>query len=63
MIRAHKLLPFGDPFEDVGMGVVALLLVLLLLGSAIGFAAIYYGDDVAKPSWNERTAPLPRHYW
>jgi len=61
MIRGYTIDPVGDPFHDVLMGVVALLIALLLLGSAIGFALIYYGDDVSKPSWNERARPLPRH--
>lgn len=62
MIRGYTIDPVGDPFHDVLMGVVALLMALLLLGSAIGFGLIYYGDDVLHPSWNERAQPLPRHY-
>jgi hypothetical protein len=56
MIRGYTVDPVGDPFHDGMMGVVALLMALFLLGSVLGFAAIYYGDDVARPSWNERTA-------
>ena len=60
MIRGYTIDPVGDPFHDVLMGVVALLMALLLLGSAIGFAAIWYGDDVVRPSWNDRASSLPR---
>jgi hypothetical protein len=56
MVRGYTVDPVGDPFHDVLMGVVALLMALFLLGSVIGFAVIYYGDDVARPSWNNRTA-------
>jgi hypothetical protein len=62
MTHAHTVEPFGDPFDDVMMGVVALMLALLLLVSAIGFAVVYYGDEVAKPSWNARTEPLPQQW-
>ena len=60
MIRGYTVDPIGDPFHDVWMGVVVVLMTLFLLGSAVGFGLIWYGDDVVKPSWNERARPLPR---
>lgn len=58
MIRGYTVDPVGDPFHDSLMGVVALLMALMLLVTAIGFGIIYYGVDVAKPSWNQRATQL-----
>ena len=50
----------GDPFTDPGMWVVLITLALLAILSFGAVAAVYYGDEVAVPSWNEHSVPPPR---
>jgi hypothetical protein len=50
----------GDPFTDPGMWLVLFALALLVLLAAGEIAAVIYGDEVARPSWNEHSMPLPR---
>jgi hypothetical protein len=47
----------GDPFTDPGMWVVLITVVLLAIFSLSAVAAVYYGDEVAVPSWNEHAVP------
>jgi hypothetical protein len=42
--------------------VVALLALLYVVGNIAAFAAIYWGDDYAVPSWNENSVPPPKTY-
>ena len=49
----------GDPFSDPLMRIVMIALLLLVIVGVFATAAIYYGDDVAVPSWNEHAVPAP----
>ena len=50
----------GDPFTDPGMWLILLALALLVLLVVGEIVAVYYGDEVARPSWNEHSMPQPR---
>lgn len=50
----------GDLFNSQFIWLVLILLVLLTIGTVVAIGAIYYGDEIAVPSWNERSMPLPR---
>jgi hypothetical protein len=47
----------ADVFHDLGIWIVMVLMALLMMASLVGLAAIYYGDSIAVPSWNERSVP------
>jgi hypothetical protein len=50
----------GDPFTDPGMWLILLALALLVLLAVGEIVAVYYGDEVVRPSWNEHSMPQPR---
>ena len=50
----------GDPFTDPGMWLVLLALALLVILAVGEVVAVYYGAEVARPSWNEHSMPQPR---
>ena len=47
----------ADVFHDLGIWIVMVLMAVLVMASLVGLAAIYYGDSIAVPSWNERSVP------
>jgi hypothetical protein len=47
----------ADVFHDLGIWIVMVLIAMLMMASLLGLAAIYYGDSMAVPSWNERSVP------
>jgi hypothetical protein len=47
----------ADVFHDPGIWIVMVLMALLMMEFLVGLAAIYYGDSIAVPSWNERSVP------
>ncbi len=49
----------GDVFQDLVIRAVMLLLVFSIVMTLLGFTAIYYADEYAVPSWNERSVPAP----
>jgi len=49
----------GDLFNSQLVWLVIVLLALFTLATAAGIAAIYYGDDVAKPAWGSHSVPPP----
>ena len=49
-----------DVFHDIGMWIVIVVLAIVKLITFIGIGFVYYGDSVARPSWNERSVPPPK---
>lgn len=41
---------------------VLILAVLFVMSQVAGLAAIYWGDEYAKPSWSEHSVPAARNY-
>jgi len=58
--RGIPVLGDGDPFDNPGVWVVVVLIVVVTLATAAGLGAVYYGDEVAQPSWNTHSVPAPR---
>jgi hypothetical protein len=52
----------GDPMEDPVIRVVLLALIVTALVCGIGLCVLYWGDEVARPAWSERSVPPPRLY-
>jgi hypothetical protein len=47
----------GEVFDSQLIWAVIALLVLLTAATVIAIGAIYYGDDVHVPAWNEHSVP------
>ena len=47
----------GDLFNSQAVWLVIVVLALLTIATLVGFALIYYGDDVAQPLWDEHSVP------
>jgi hypothetical protein len=56
--------PIDDESRRVGnfVKLVLILAVLFVLSQVAGLAAIYWGDEYVRPSWNEHSVPAPRTY-
>ncbi|HKE88405.1 MAG TPA: hypothetical protein VKB50_31830 [Vicinamibacterales bacterium] len=59
--REHPTLPEegGDVFNSQAIWLLIVLLALTAIVTVVSFGVIYYGDDVAVPSWSERSVPRP----
>ena len=49
----------GDLFNSQAIWLLIVLLAITAILTVVSFGFIYYGDDVAVPSWNERSVPRP----
>lgn len=49
----------GDVFNSQAIWLLIVLLALTAIVTLVSFGIIYYGDDVAVPSWDERSVPAP----
>ena len=47
----------GDLFNSQAVWLVIVVLALVAVVTLVGFALIYYGDDVATQPWDERAVP------
>jgi hypothetical protein len=54
--------PSGDPMEDPVIRIVVLALVLTVAICGLGLCVLYWGDEVARPAWSERSVPPARLY-
>jgi hypothetical protein len=58
--REHPTLrESGDVFNSQAIWLLIVLLALTAIVTVVSFGVIYYGDDVAVPSWSERSVPRP----
>jgi len=47
----------GEVFDSQLIWAVIALLALLTAATVVAIGAIYYGDDVHVPAWNEHSVP------